>query len=340
MSKPALFIPLTPEEGKDFLPPSVQAKLDSLPFRQIPISLPLTDPSSWRSLLNQHQPEALLCAWGCPALPEDLPVGQPGQLRYVAYLAGSVKKLVPRKLIENGLLVTNWGNAISRTISECGLLLILTAMRRAGYWNVAMHRDGAWKDGMKTVTQSLFCRSIGLHGFGAIAQEMIPLLRPFDVSISAFSPSVPDSIFEKYGVNRSPSLEHLFSQHDIIVELAPYTPKNHHIVTEKLLRSIRPGGAFINIGRGPVVDEAALIRVARDRINDLQIGLDVYETEPLPKDSPLRGIPNIALLPHIAGPTKDRRQDTASFAIENLARFLHGEPLESRITLDVYDRAT
>ena len=112
MSKPALFIPLTPEEGKDFLPPPVQAKLDSLPFRQIPISLPLTDPSSWRSLLNQHQPEALLCAWGCPALPEDLPVGQAGQLRYVAYLAGSVKKLVPRKLIENGLLVTNWGNAI------------------------------------------------------------------------------------------------------------------------------------------------------------------------------------------------------------------------------------
>jgi phosphoglycerate dehydrogenase-like enzyme len=258
----------------------------------------------------------------------------------VAYLAGSVKKLVPRKLIENGLLVTNWGNAISRTISECGLLLILTAMRRSGYWNVAMHRDGAWKDGMKTITQSLFCRSIGLHGFGAIAQEMIPLLRPFDVSISAFSPSVPDAVFQKYGVTRSTSLEHLFSQHDIVVELAPYTEKNHHIVTEKLLRSIRPGGTFINIGRGAVVDEAALIRVARDRAADLQIGLDVYETEPLPKDSPLRGLPNVALLPHIAGPTKDRRQDTASFAIENLQRFLQGKPLESMITLDVYDRAT
>jgi len=89
-----------------------------------------------------------------------------------------------------------------------------------------------------------------------------------------------------------------------------------------------------------VVDEAALIRVARDRAADLQIGLDVYEIEPLPKDSPLRGLPNVALLPHIAGPTKDRRQDTASFAIENLQRFLQGKPLESVITLDVYDRAT
>ena len=89
-----------------------------------------------------------------------------------------------------------------------------------------------------------------------------------------------------------------------------------------------------------MVDEAALIRVARDRADDLQIGLDVYETEPLPKDSPLRGIPNIALLPHIAGPTKDRRQDTASFAIENLQRFLQGKPLESLITLEIFDRAT
>ena len=340
MSAPVVLAALTQAERDDFLPSSVKAKLDSLSLRQVPLLLPLADPASWPKQIVDSKAESLLCAWGCPPLPSDLPVGSPGQLRYVAYLAGSVRKLVPRQLIEKGLQVTNWGNSVSRTISECGLLLILSAMRRSSHWNVAMHRDGAWKDGMKTVTQSLFCRSIGLHGFGAIAQELIPLLRPFDVSISAFSPSVPDAVFQKYGVTRSTSLEHLFSQHDIIVELAPYTEKNHHIVTEKLLRSIRPGGAFINIGRGAVVDEAALARVAKDRIDDLQIGLDVYETEPLPKDSPLRGLSNIALLPHIAGPTKDRRQDTASFAIDNLQSFLQGKPLQSLITLDVYDRAT
>jgi phosphoglycerate dehydrogenase-like enzyme len=322
MSAPVILTALTQAERDDFLPSSVKANLDSLSLRQVSLPLPLTDPASWPKQIVDSKAEALLCAWGCPSLPSDLPVGGLGQLRYVAYLAGSVRKLVPRQLIEKGLQVTNWGSSVSRTISECGLLLILSAMR------------------MKTVTQSLFCRSIGLHGFGAIAQELIPLLRPFGVSISAFSPSVPDAVFQKYGVTRSTSLEHLFSQHDIIVELAPYTEKNHHIVTEKLLRSIRPGGSFINIGRGAVVDESALARVAKDRIDDLQIGLDVYETEPLPKDSPLRGLSNVALLPHIAGPTKDRRQDTASFAIENLQSFLQGKPLQSLITLDVYDRST
>lgn len=340
MSRPTLLIPLTPEERSDFLPALVQSRLEKLPFQLRPIALPLPDPASWPKILAEAKAEALLCAWACPALPHDLPIGGPGQLRYVAYLAGSVKKLVPRSLIERGLQVTNWGNSISRTISECGLLLILSAMRRASHWSVAMHRDGQWKNGMKTVTQSLFCRRVGLHGFGAISQDMIPLLRPFDVSISAFSPSVPDAVFQKYGVARSPSLENLFSENDVVVELAPYHSKNHHIVTEKLLRSIPPGGAFINIGRGAVVDEAALARVARDRTDDLQIGLDVYETEPLPLDSPLRGLSNVALLPHIAGPTKDRRRDTASFAIENLEKFSQGQAVESQVTLDIYDRTT
>ena len=70
MSSPVLLIPLTSEEGKDFLPSAVQTKLDSLPLRQVPVSVPLADPASWKSVLEKHQPEALLCAWGCPPLPD------------------------------------------------------------------------------------------------------------------------------------------------------------------------------------------------------------------------------------------------------------------------------
>ncbi|MEY3481435.1 MAG: D-3-phosphoglycerate dehydrogenase, partial [Verrucomicrobiota bacterium] len=226
------------------------------------------------------------------------------------------------------------------TVAECGLLLTLMAMRRASHWAVAMHREGGWKDGMRTVTQSLFGRSIGIHGFGHIAQQMVPLLRPFGGRISAYSPSVPDSIFAEHGVQRADSLEELFAGNDVIIELAPYSPKNHHIVTEKLLRSIRPGGVFVNIGRGAVVDEAALVRVAKERADDLQVALDVYENEPLPKDSPLRGIPNVALLPHIAGPTKDRRRDSTALALDNLEKFVRGEEIPGLITPEVYDRAT
>jgi phosphoglycerate dehydrogenase-like enzyme len=83
-----------------------------------------------------------------------------------------------------------------------------------------------------------------------------------------------------------------------------------------------------------------LVRVARERADDLQVALDVYETEPLPKDSPLRGLPNVALLPHIAGPTKDRRRDSTALALDNLEKFVRGEEIPGLITPEVYDRST
>jgi len=339
MKTPKLLIALTDDEKKDFLPPKLLEKLESLPLDIEWLTLPLESAEDWPGILADKKPAALMAAWACPRLPEDLTVGEDG-LQYVAYLAGSIRKLVPRELLVNGLKVTNWGNSISRTISECGLLLTLSAMRRASHWSVAMHRDGGWKQGLQTVTQSLFERRVGIHGFGNIAQQMVPLLKSFGVTISAFSPSVPDAIYDEHGVRRANSLEELFSQNDVIIELAPYHERNHHIVTEELLRSIPSGGAFINIGRGAVVDEAALIRVAQDRTEDLQLGLDVYEKEPLAQDSPLRGMPNVALLPHIAGPTKDRRCDSAALAIENLARFAAGEKVADAITPEQFDRAT
>lgn len=336
----SILIALSEAEEADFLPPEMKQRLDAMPVRQTVLRWSGTAPQSITDKLREVRPDALLCAWAFPPLPDDLEIGPPDGLRYVAYLAGSVRKLVPRQLLERGLAVTNWGNSVSRTVAECGLLLVLMAMRRASHWSVAMHRDAAWKDGLRTVTQSLFGRSVGIHGFGHIAQQMVPLLRPFGGDISAYSPSVPDDVFAGQGVRRATSLEELFASNDIVIELAAYSPKNHHLVTEKLLRSIRPGGVFVNIGRGAVVDESALARVAADRADDLQVALDVYENEPLPQDSPLRGLSNVALLPHIAGPTKDRRRDSTALALDNLERFLRGESMAGLITTEMYDRST
>ena len=134
------------------------------------------------------------------------------------------------------------------------------------------------------------------------------------------------------------SLEQLFSTSDVVVELAAATPDNQHLVKEEHLRMIPEGGVFVNVGRGCVVEEAALIRVARE--GRIQIALDVFEQEPLPPDSPLRGLPNVTLLPHLGGPTRDRRRDSGQLALRNLRAFLRGEPLEAVVTRDTYERST
>jgi len=335
---PTLFSALNEHEKMDFFPGDLWTNLNKLPFRFDHLPLPLSNCKRLSDHLVESGAEVLVSCWATPPLPEDLPVGKEGQLRYVCHLAGSVRNLVPRKLIERGLKVTNWGGTVSRTISECALLLILSALRRSSYWAIAMHREGKWKDKSTVITESLFERTVGLHGFGAIARALVPLLRPFNVHISAYSPSVSDETFTQYGVKKCCSIEKLFSENDIVVELAASTPGTYHIVSEKILRLIHPGGVFINVGRGAVVDESALARVAAE--GQIQVGLDVYEVEPLPVDSPLRGLPNVTLMPHLAGPTKDRRCDSGTLGYENLQRYLQGKPLESEVTLEIYDRAT
>ena len=329
---------LTEHEIETFLPNWRLEKAKSLINPSLSFDpLSFDNEEKWLKVLKECNPEILMAAWKTPALPENLREIAP-RLKYVCYLPGSIRKLVPRSAIEDGLKVTSWSSAISRTISECALLLTLTCLRRIRYWTEEMHFNGGWKD-ENTETQSLFERRVGLHGLGLISQKLVELLRPFNNKISAFSPNVPDAIYEDLGVERSPSLEDLFSQNDVIIELAALTPKTQGMVTEELLRMIPEGGVFVNVGRGAVVDEEALARVASER-PDLQVALDVYGVEPLPVNSPFRGMKNIMLLPHLGGPTIDRRCDAGDHGLANLRRFLNGDDLVDPYDLRLYDRAT
>jgi len=297
----------------------------------------ISDDAEWSGLLKECNPEILIAGWKTPSLPENYQELAPS-LKYVCYLPGSIRRLVPRSAIEKGLIVTSWGSSISRTISECALLLTLCCMRRVRYWTEEMHFKGGWKT-PQTETQSLFERRVGLHGLGLISQKLVDLLKPFTHRISAFSPSVPDSVYEELGVARAETLEDLFSNNDVIIELAALTPKTKGMVTNELLRMIPEGGAFVNVGRGAVVDEKALAQLASER-PDLQVALDVYGEEPLPTDSPFRGMNNVMLLPHLGGPTIDRRRDAGDHGLENLRRYRAGEDLIDPYDLGTYDRAT
>jgi phosphoglycerate dehydrogenase-like enzyme len=324
---------LTSQEVGDFLPGPMLAELRSLAPEVRLVDSNSLNAESFRQLLHTANPDILIACWKTPALPAQLPAN----LKYVCYLSGSVKKVVTRAHLESGLIMTNWGGSVSRVVAECALLLTLAALRRAGHWIPAMHREGAWKTG-NTETASLFDRRVGLHGFGLVARELTKLLQPFNVQISVCAPETNPALYAAHHARRVGTLEELFGQNDVIIELAPLIPATTGIITEPLLRMIKPGGVFVNVGRGAVVDEEALLRVARE--DNIQIALDVYGTEPLPVDSGLRGLPNVILLPHLAGPTTDRRRDAGAFGLRNLRAYVAGQPLESVITPQVFDLST
>lgn len=180
----SLLLAVTPIDAREFLPGELHDELQGLAstYREFD---PAAGAAAFAALLHESDPEVLVTGWKTPPLPARLPPG----LRYVCHLTGTVRDLVTRRHLEDGLLVTNWGGSIARIVAECALFHILASLRRATRWTLAMHRDGAWKT-RETETASLFGRRVGIHGFGRVARELVELLAPFRCDISVHAPDV------------------------------------------------------------------------------------------------------------------------------------------------------
>ena len=159
MPRPASLLAIvTPDERTKFLPESVLAEL-----RTLAAEFRLLDPTglsadAFAREIAAANPEVILACWRTPALPAILSP----RLRYVCYLTGGVKKLVTRAQLERGLLLTNWGGAISRTVAECALFHTLACLRLATHWNFLIHRDGGWRDDWEKAGSLFHCR-VGIH---------------------------------------------------------------------------------------------------------------------------------------------------------------------------------
>ncbi len=298
--------------------------------------------NEWREALFSTQPTVLVSCWSTPMLPSDYVEDPSLKLKYVCHLVGSVRTVVPRSLLLRGVSVTNWGRIASVSVAEHALLLILSALRRMPRWRGGLLAplDQQANCRIAMGTRSLSGQRVGLHGFGGVAQHLTKLLRPFDVTISAYSAGVPSSLMAEQGVHPCESLEELFSMNAILVECEALTPRTKDTVNEKILNLLPQDTVFVNVGRGKVVNEGALIQLAR--AGRIRLALDVYYNEPLPlsHNSPLLALPDVILSPHIAGPTYDLNPKCARLAEANLQRFFQGKPLEEPITIDQYDRST
>lgn len=300
---------------------------------------PITS-ESWRALLDAFQPAVIVSCWSTPALPPAWSDAS-SPLRYVCHLVGSVRNLVPRAFLERGGLLTNWGSLAGRPVAEHALLLALSALRNQPHWRSVIDRPVVkpWRSGtMRLQTRSLFRRRVGIHGFGHVARSLVELLRPFDVEIFACSAGVPAALMRGAGVTPCASLAELAARSEVFFECEALTPHTARSVDAAVLAALEDHAVFVNVGRGSVVDESALVNEAAS--GRLRIALDVVTREPLAPDSPLAALPDAILSPHIGGPTYDHFPDCGRHALANLHRYLNGAPLEACITPELYDRST
>lgn len=333
MSVSSLLAILTPFEQAKFFPGELFDSVQALSPSFALIDPTTLDVEALKDEITRRNPEVILACWQTAGLPDPLPE----RLRYVCYVTGSVRRLVTRQQIEAGLLVSNWANIISRTVAECALFHTLACLRRDRHWQLSIHHEQGWREGWENVG-SLFERRVGVHGYGSVAREFLKLIVPFDCEVSVFAPDFDAAASAATGVKPAKSLESLFADNDVVVELAPLIEATRGTVDERILRLIRPGGVFVNVARAAITDEAALLRIAQE--GNIQVGLDVFVQEPMPLDSGWRGLRNVSLTPHIAGPTLDRYVDAGRHALRNLRHYAAGEPLILPVTPAGYDAAT
>ena len=139
---------------------------------------------------------------------------------------------------------------------------------------------------------------VGLVGFGGIGRNLARFLAPFSCDIRASDPYVPAEVMADYGISPG-SLEDVFAQSDIVVVCAANNTGTEKLVSRKLIDSLKPDSLFINCSRAFLLDNKALLE--RIRMEDIDVCLDVFETEPLPKDDPLRSFNRVYLTPHRGG---------------------------------------
>ena len=162
------------------------------------------------------------------------------------------------------------------------------------------------------------CHAFGMRVLAADRPEVLTVEPPWRLPGSGTA--APDRLYDPSDIKS------LLKESDYVVLCAPYTPQTHHMINAETLAVMKPTAVLVNVGRGNLVDEPALIEVLKaGKIRGA--GLDVYSQEPLPPSSPLWKLPNVVACPHVAGLSPHYLTRAITLFAENLRRYLAGEPL-------------
>ena len=225
-----------------------------------------------------------------------------------------------------GITTLDTTNGTSYPVAEWALAHMLIALRGAGgyFRQIIDHSQGPVTrrpDDELIGGRGLTGKSVGLIGCGHIGRRLLEFLQAFRCSVSVFTPYLPRELPEILGITRT-SLENVLSSNDVVVCLAPLTPSTKGMLGAEQFELLPPGCVFVNVSRGAICDSDAL--VARLERGDIVAGLDVYDPEPFPKDSPIVDLPNVFLSPHIAH-IDDGYPEMFKIMVDEAERILGGD---------------
>ncbi len=253
-------------------------------------------------------------------------MGRAPVLHLVARAGVGVDNIDVKAASARHIRVVNAPTAATTSVAELtiGFYLLLA---RDLVPQIASTKQGEWIRGQNR--GELAQKTVGFVGYGRIAREVARRLEPFWVRTIAFDPYVPTPVDRTALV----SLEELLAQSDYVSLHAALTDENRHLINAERLAQMKPGAFLVNVARGPLIDEKALIEALRSG----HLGgaaLDVFETEP-PANAELLQHPRVIPTPHLGASTREAQRRAGMQVVEEVVRALKGEPLRALVNPEV-----
>ena len=277
--------------------------------------------------LQHHLPEAdVLLGWNFRAteLRQAWPLVD--QLRWIQWGGAGVDAVLFPELVASDVQLTNARGVFDRAMAEYTLGLLLS-FGKDFFETYTAQREHRWS---YRLTELMAGRSVVVVGVGSIGREIARLLKQMDFVVSGVGRSARGADPDFGDIHGISDLNSCLSQADYVVLITPLTPETRGLFGAEQFSAMKSSARFINLGRGELVDEDALL----EALQGGQIagaGLDVFCTEPLPAESPFWDLDNVIVSPHISGDYQGHQEAMAEIFLENFERFRDGRELLNQI---------
>jgi phosphoglycerate dehydrogenase-like enzyme len=289
--------------------------------------------AEWRGKLDNV--ECIFSGWGMPKMDAAFFEVFPS-LKVLFYGAGAVQGFVTDEAWVRGVQIANANVANGFSVAEYTASNILLCLKQV--WQIALRikHEGRYIKQAHGEAAGVYGSTVGIISLGAIGRMVIERLRSSQVKLIAYDPFVEEAHAKQLGVEMC-SLEDVFRHADVVSLHTPWLPETVGMITGDHFRLMKPNASFINTARGAVVREDEMIDALRER-SDLFALLDVTYPEPPAEDSPLLTLPNVIITPHIAGSMGEECRRMGRSMVDELERWLAGEPFKHCVTRE-YARA-
>jgi lactate dehydrogenase-like 2-hydroxyacid dehydrogenase len=247
-------------------------------------------------------------------------IGRFPSLRIIANFGVGYDSIDTSAAVQRGIIVTNTPDVLTEEVADTALGLLLVTVREF-YPAEKWLRDGRWaRDGDYPLTASLRDRNVGIAGFGRIGRAIARRIEAFGLSVGYFARKPQPGVNNRYYGD----LVAMARDVDTLIAALPGGPATHRLIDAAVLDALGPRGIFINMARGSVVDEPALIAALREK-RILRAGLDVFLNEPT-IDPAFFTLDNVTLFPHLGSASVATRDKMGALVVANLAAFAADRP--------------